>query len=98
MPEQMTNSKPDQKADPIDIDLLIVDDETDFRESACRYLKRIGFRVDEAEDGQIGLGMLEKNTYDIVLCDIKMPKMDGITSASVMAEDVSAVYIKNLIF
>ena len=46
---------PDQK---IDIDLLIVDDENDFRESACRYLKRIGFRVDEAEDGEEALNIM----------------------------------------
>ena len=42
---------------PADIDLLIVDDETDFRESARRYFFKIGFRVDEAEDGEEALNV-----------------------------------------
>ena len=37
---------------PAEIDLLIVDDETDFRESTRRYFFKIGFRVDDAEDGE----------------------------------------------
>ena len=56
----------------IDIDLLIVDDEVDFRESACRYLKRIGFRVDEAEDGEEALNVSTTRnltlSYSIFTC------------------------------
>jgi DNA-binding NtrC family response regulator len=62
----------------IDIDLLLVDDETDFRESACRYLKRIGFRVDEAEDGEEALNITVNKNFDVVILDIHMPGMSGI--------------------
>ena len=76
----MTDSQPKAKSktEPIDIDLLIVDDETDFRESACRYLKRIGFRVDEAEDGEEALNVSTNKKFDVVIMDIHMPGMSGI--------------------
>lgn len=80
-PNDLMNDQPNQQ-DPetnvIDIDLLIVDDETDFRESACRYLKRIGFRVDEAEDGEEALNITTNKKFDVVILDIHMPGMDGI--------------------
>ncbi len=62
----------------IDIDLLIVDDETDFRESACRYLKRLGFRVDEAEDGEEALNVTVNKKFDVIILDIHMPGMNGL--------------------
>ncbi|MEL7500220.1 MAG: sigma-54 dependent transcriptional regulator [Planctomycetota bacterium] len=62
----------------VDIDLLLVDDETDFRESACRYLKRLGFRVDEAEDGEEALNVTVNRKFDVVVLDIHMPGLNGI--------------------
>ncbi|WP_457611074.1 sigma-54-dependent transcriptional regulator [Lutibacter sp.] len=59
--------------------ILIVEDEAAIR----RVLKKIiseendTYQVEEAEDGLIGLEMITKSDYDLVLCDIKMPKMDG---------------------
>jgi DNA-binding NtrC family response regulator len=66
------------KADQIDIDLLIVDDEADFRESACRYFDRKGFRVDHAEDGEEALNVSTNKKFDVVVLDIHMPGMNGI--------------------
>ena len=63
---------------PTEIDLLIVDDEADFRESACRYLKRMGFRVDEAEDGEEALNITVNKKFDVVILDIHMPGINGI--------------------
>ena len=60
------------------IDLLIVDDESDFRESACRYLKRLGFRVEEAEDGEEALNITTNKKFDVVILDIHMPGRSGI--------------------
>jgi len=60
--------------------ILIIEDEAAIR----RVLKKIiseenkDYHVDEAEDGLIGLGMVEKKDYDLVMSDIKMPKMDGV--------------------
>ena len=60
------------------IDLLIVDDETDFRESACRYFARLGFRVDQAEDGEEALNVSTNKDFDVIVLDIHMPGMNGI--------------------
>lgn len=57
---------------------LIIDDEKAIRKSLREILEYEGFKVDEAGDGQEGLNTLQKEKYDIILCDIKMPKMDGI--------------------
>jgi DNA-binding NtrC family response regulator len=60
------------------IDLLIVDDEPDFRESAVRYLQRLGFRVDEAEDGEEALNLTVNRRFDVVILDIHMPGRSGL--------------------
>jgi len=60
--------------------ILIIEDEAAIR----RVLKKIiseeneGYEVEEAADGLQGLEMILNNDYDLVLCDIKMPKMDGV--------------------
>ena len=60
--------------------ILIIEDEAAIR----RVLKKIiseeneSYDVEEAEDGLLGIEMIKDNDYDLVLCDIKMPKMDGV--------------------
>ncbi len=58
--------------------ILIIDDEKSIRVTLREILEYEKYEVDEAKDGEEGLGLLEKNNYDVVLCDIRMPKMDGI--------------------
>jgi DNA-binding NtrC family response regulator len=58
--------------------ILIIDDEKSIRSTLREILEYEKYEVDEAKDGEEGLAMLEKNEYDVVLCDIRMPKMDGI--------------------
>ncbi len=74
--------KPDSDAKSLgeaaNIELLIVDDESDFRESACRYFARMGFRVDQAEDGEEALNVSTNKQFDVVVLDIHMPGMTGI--------------------
>ena len=57
--------------------ILIIDDERPIRSTLKEILEYEKFKVDEAEDGPVGLDLIRKNEYDIILCDIKMPKMDG---------------------
>lgn len=57
--------------------ILVIDDEKAIRRSIKEILEFEKHHVEEAEDGQTGLNMALKNQYDIVLCDIKMPKLDG---------------------
>lgn len=58
--------------------ILVIDDQQSIRKTLREILEYEDFKVDEAEDGQKGLDMVEKNGYDVVLSDIKMPKLDGI--------------------
>lgn len=58
--------------------LLVIDDEKTIRNTLKEILEYEGYRVDEAADGVAGLEMVKNNNYDAVLCDIKMPKMDGL--------------------
>lgn len=55
------------------IGLLIVDDENDFRNQAVSYFKRIGFKVDQAEDGEEALNVSTNRKFDVVVLDIHMP-------------------------
>ena len=57
--------------------ILIVDDERSIRNTLREILEYEKYHVDEAEDGPTALGLLENSTYDVILCDIKMPQMDG---------------------
>jgi len=58
--------------------LIIVDDEKSIRAALRDILEYEGYEVDEAKDGEEGLDMILKSSYDVALCDIKMPKMDGL--------------------
>ncbi len=58
--------------------ILIIDDERAIRSTLKEILEFENYTVDEAEDGAKGLQHLSKSKYDVVLCDIKMPGMDGI--------------------
>lgn len=58
--------------------ILVIDDEEPIRNALREILEYEKFKVLEAENGIIGLELLKKNKVDVVLCDIKMPQMDGI--------------------
>lgn len=58
--------------------ILVIDDERSIRNTLKEVLEYENHQIDLAEDGIIGLAMIKENHYDIVLCDIKMPKMDGL--------------------
>lgn len=59
-------------------DLLIIDDEKAIRKTLTEILSFEGYKIEEASDGEEGLKKFKEKTYDLVLCDIKMPKIDGI--------------------
>ena len=58
--------------------ILIIDDEKAIRKTLSEILSYEGYKIDEAADGEEGLKKFGEKTYDLVLCDIKMPKLDGI--------------------
>ncbi len=60
--------------------LLIIEDEAAIRRVLVKILSEENstYQVEEAEDGLVGIEKIKKEDYDLVLCDIKMPKMDGV--------------------
>src|SRR5210317_1315168 len=60
--------------------ILIIEDEAAIRRVLVKILSEESdtYQVEEAEDGLHGIEMIRKEDYDLVLCDIKMPKMDGV--------------------
>jgi DNA-binding NtrC family response regulator len=59
-------------------DILIIDDEKAIRKALTEILSAEGYKTEEAGDGEEGLKKFREKNYDVVLCDIKMPKIDGI--------------------
>lgn len=60
--------------------ILIIEDEDAIRRVLAKIIlnENSNQQIEEAQDGQQGFELIEKNDYDLVLCDIKMPKMDGV--------------------
>lgn len=60
--------------------ILIIEDEATIRRVLIKILTEENdtYEVEEAEDGLVGMEKIKKEDYDLVLCDIKMPKMDGV--------------------
>lgn len=59
-------------------EILIIDDEKAIRKALTEILSAEGYKTEEAGDGEEGLKKFKEKSYDVVLCDIKMPKLDGI--------------------
>jgi len=76
--------------------ILIIDDEKAIRKTLSEILSFEGYKIDEAGDGEEGLKRFSEKTYDLVLCDIKMPKLDGIEfldKAKMVNPDVPIIMI-----
>ena len=76
--------------------ILVIDDERAIRNTLKEVLEYEKHEVDLAEDGLKGLEMFSTNSYDIVLCDIKMAKMDGLEvlgNISVTSSDTPVIMI-----
>ena len=76
--------------------ILIIDDEKAIRNTLKEILEFESYTVDQAEDGPAGLDLLIQQKYDVVLCDIRMPKMDGLevlTRAQAMGTDAAFIMV-----
>ena len=67
--------------------LLIVDDEDDLRELLSQVLAGTGYQIQTAADGEEALALLAKESFDVVLLDIQMPKVDGIQVLKYLKKD-----------
>jgi two-component system, NtrC family, response regulator AtoC len=61
------------------LDILLVDDEPDFRTVVGEALRDAGHRVSLAANGAEGLTQISSNVFDVMICDIRLPKVDGLT-------------------
>jgi DNA-binding NtrC family response regulator len=76
--------------------ILIIDDEKAIRKTLSEILSYEGYKIDEAGDGEEGLKKFRDVEYDVVLCDIKMPKIDGmefLEKAKELNHDVPVIMI-----
>lgn len=76
--------------------ILIIDDEKSIRKTLSEILSYEGYKIEEAADGEEGLKKFSSVAYDVVLCDIKMPKMDGLEfleKAKLVNPDVPIIVI-----
>jgi len=64
--------------DPTAKRILVIDDEEYIRDSVIGFLEDFGFEVVDAENGRIGLEIFDSRQPDLVLCDLRMPEMDGL--------------------
>ncbi|MCP4650439.1 MAG: response regulator [PVC group bacterium] len=64
--------------------ILVIDDEATVRELLCRELVKRGYYVDTASDGFEGFKQAMKNSYDLVITDVRMPNMDGIDCINIL--------------
>ncbi|MGH7803075.1 MAG: sigma-54-dependent transcriptional regulator, partial [Candidatus Binatia bacterium] len=73
MPERRTATPPPPTLKRI----LLVEDEANMREALAAMLEQEGLDVVKAEDGEAALRIVERRSFDVILCDIQMPRLDG---------------------
>ena len=74
----------------MDSSILVVDDESTLRLTTKARLQAKGFDVDVAEDGEIALEKLRGKTFDIVLLDINMPRLNGLQTLEAIVREYPA--------
>jgi DNA-binding NtrC family response regulator len=78
---------------PTEMNIMVVDDERIVRESLKGWLDKFGYVVDTAEDAVKALEKLEREAFDLLFVDIKMPGMDGIELLKQVKEDQPGIIV-----
>ena len=71
--------------------ILLIDDEKSILRSLREILEFENYQVEEAEDGLIGFSKITSGQFDVVLCDVKMPKLDGLELLQKLARENNEV-------
>ena len=71
--------------------ILVIDDDDVVRGSIAAYLQGSGFKTLEAGNGQQGLQIFRANAPDLILCDLPMPVMDGLTMLTQVRQEASDI-------
>ncbi|MCG5525703.1 response regulator [Ectothiorhodospira haloalkaliphila] len=80
MPSHEPGPTPDDFKAHVGARVLVAEDNPVNREVALALLQRVGLMVDTAEDGRAALAMAREQRYDLILMDVQMPRMDGLTA------------------
>ncbi len=67
--------------------ILLADDNRDLRDYVGRLLRQQGWTIDSVEDGEAALGRLRRESYDLVLSDVMMPRLDGLGLLAEIRQD-----------
>jgi len=70
---------------------LVVDDEPVVGHIICSVLEQMGYTVDQALDGDQALGLARQTAYDIVVCDLLMPRLNGMSLYEVWREEAPRI-------
>src|SRR5688500_5204330 len=73
--------------------VLVIEDSARLQSYLVRGLRNAGFAVDAAADGEEGLWLAESNQYDVIVLDLMLPKLDGITLLQRLREQGSNTHI-----
>ena len=73
--------------------LLLVEDEDTVRETLAINLRAEGYEVDTAADGEQGLGLARAGAYDLLILDVMLPQLDGLTVCRIVRRDSSVPII-----
>lgn len=75
--------------------ILVVDDESDMRQLVGMYLDNSGYEWEEAENGVCALEKVKEHSFDLLIVDLMMPKMDGMTLCKVIREtsDIPIIFL-----
>jgi DNA-binding response OmpR family regulator len=73
--------------------ILIVEDQNELRELVKNFLEDYGYVVDEAEDGEEGYSKINMNSYDCLILDLNLPKLDGMEIAKKVRKEGKSVPI-----
>lgn len=80
--------------------ILVVEDDREYASVLSEYLKKCGFSVLAAIDGEVALSILKNNKVDLILLDLIMPKMDGQTFLyhlkNTLKKDIPVIILTNL--
>ena len=60
--------------------ILLIDDDNDYRNMIKMWLERAGHEVSEASDGEAGIKLYSQSHYDLIISDLFMPNIDGVTT------------------
>jgi DNA-binding response OmpR family regulator len=75
-------------AQPTIKQILIIEDDKDYRDVLTELLEQEGFGVLNAENGEVGMGLIKNTNVDLILLDVLMPQMDGFTFYNHMKNDL----------